>query len=225
MSQKTAVLIFTNSPEVDEQQKGIYDSRPLFEKLNKSLIQKVKRTGLPYYIISDKFQRGQNFGDRFFNAINYVIETGFGQIITVGNDTPQLQSQHILRAHQLLCQNKTSIGPSVDGGFYLLGIHKNTLRKLDFKNLAWQTSVVFTQIKSALKDLQEDLICFNVLNDIDDFQSLKRIQGFTSKISNHIESLISTIIKPCKVIFFQLYFSPFDILSEIPYNKGSPGLS
>lgn len=222
MNSKTAVLIFTNSPELDAQRKHILHGEHLFEQLNTNLIQKVKRSRLPYFISTDKTQIGQTFGERFYNAINDVFSSGFDQIITIGNDTPQLQTQHILKAQEAIKQNKTTLGPSADGGFYILGIHKKTFNDLDFKNLAWQTSQLFSQIKSALEQLENNVLYLETFNDIDNVESLRQIQNFIHQISAQIQGLISKLIKPFELIFFNLLPSDFGIRANIPFNKGSP---
>lgn len=224
MNSKTAILVFANSPEVDAQRKGIQHGEKLFEQLNQNLIQKVKRSRLPYFITTEKTQKGKNFGERFYNAISDVFESGYQQVITIGNDTPQLLTQHILKAHQALNQNNTILGPSVDGGFYILGIHKNTFDDLDFKNLAWQTSKLFNQIKSALIGLQNNVLCLETFNDMDNIESLKHIQNFIHKISAQIQHLISILIKRFEFIFFNLQFSTLGVNTQIPFNKGSPRL-
>ncbi len=224
MNSKTAILIFANTPEVDAQRKGIICGEELFEQLNKNLIQKVKRSRLPYFITTEKTQKGQNFGERFYNAISDVFESGYHQVITIGNDTPQLQTQHILKAHKALNQNKTTLGPSADGGFYILGIHKKTFNDLDFKNLDWQTSKLFNQIKSALIGLQNNVLCLETFNDIDNAECLKHIQNFIHQISAQIQDLISKLIKQFELIFFNLLLSDFGIRANIPFNKGSPRL-
>ncbi|WP_445159390.1 TIGR04282 family arsenosugar biosynthesis glycosyltransferase [Mesohalobacter salilacus] len=224
MNSKTAVLIFANSPEIDARRKGIQHGEELFENLNKNLIRKVKRSRLPYFISTEKTQKGQNFGERFYNAISNVFNSGYDQIITIGNDTPQLQTQHILKAHKALIQNKTTLGSSADGGFYILGIHKKTFNDLDFKNLAWQTSQLFSQIKSALEQLDSKVLCLETFNDIDNVESLRQIQNFIHQISAQIQGLISKLIKQFEFIFFNFLLSDFGIRANIPFNKGSPRL-
>jgi len=217
-----AVLIFTNSPEIDAQRKNILHGEGLFEQLNADLIQKVKHSQLPYCIITDEMQKGQTFGERFYHAINDVFDLGFDQIITIGNDTPQLQTRHILKAQEALKQGKTTLGPSADGGFYILGIHKNTFEQLDFRNFSWQTSKLFSQITLAIEQLENDLLCLDTFGDIDNNESLKYIQNFIHQISAQIQGLISKIIKQVECLFFNLVLSDFGIRANIPFNKGSP---
>jgi len=222
LNSKTAVLIFANSPEIDAQRKNILHGEHLFEQLNKNLIQKVKKSRLPYFITTEKTQKGQTFGERFYNAINDVFNLGFEQIITIGNDTPQLQTQHILKAQNALQQNKTTLGPSADGGFYILGIHKNTFKNLDFQNLAWQTSKLFSQIKTTLEQLDSNVLCLETFEDIDSVESLKYIQNFIHHISAQIQSLISKLIKQFELLCHKVLLFNSGLTADIPFNKGSP---
>lgn len=222
MTQKTAILIFANSPEVDAKRKNLHQGKQLFEKLNKNLIQKVERSGLPYFLITDTSQKGKNFADRFYNALNYVFGVGYENVITIGNDTPQLKTQHLLKADEALAQNISSIGPSVDGGFYLLGIHKDTFRALDFKNFAWQSPKLYHQIISALEDNQQAIQNLEVFADLDNLDNLKQVQNFIHKISIEIQQLISALLTSLKFNFINPHLMPIGVTPHIPFNKGSP---
>ena len=95
---QTAILIFANSAEFEAIQKPFQSSQLLFDALNLQTLKVVKKTGIPYFLSSEKNQTGNSFGERFTNAIQSVYDKGFENVITIGNDTPHLQSQHILKA-------------------------------------------------------------------------------------------------------------------------------
>jgi len=59
-------------------------------------------------------------------------------VITIGNDTPILKSHHIVEASRQLESKNVVLGPSLDGGFYLLGIHKTHFNREQFIDLPWQ---------------------------------------------------------------------------------------
>jgi len=88
-------LVFANSAKEELVHKSIPNSEQLFDKLTQSTLRKAKDTGLPTFHISDKDQVGSNFGERFTNAIAAVFDRGFNNIITIGNDTPHLKTQHL----------------------------------------------------------------------------------------------------------------------------------
>ena len=80
MTKKTAILIFSNSAKEDAKRKSFADSQ-LFETLTNETINKVKKTGLPYFHFTETQQEGTSFGARFSNAIQTVFDKGFTNII------------------------------------------------------------------------------------------------------------------------------------------------
>ena len=77
------------------------------------------------------------------------------------------------------------IGPSNDGGFYLLALQKSDFEKIDFNKIDWQTSRVFRQLTD---QLDEKCITFDKLQsltDIDDAASLQKVlQNYHKTISS-----------------------------------------
>lgn len=224
MINKTAILLFANSSEVDSSRKNILEGKQLFDKLNQSMVQKLKKSQLPYFIITEKYQRGENFGERYYYALKDVFDKGFNNVISIGNDTPQLKVSHLLEAQTSLFKNETVIGPSLDGGFYLLGIDKNTFDQLDFKDLSWQSPRIFSQIVSALKSLDQSVSCLSRLADVDGIADLKYFQNLFKHLSKAIQSLISIILQQFKTVFLGINLVISGIHAHIPFNKGSPEL-
>ena len=220
----TAILVFANSAKAEMQIKPIRKGAVLFDKLTQETLQKVKKTGLPYFHISEQEQKGKTFGERFTKAIQTVFENGFENIITIGNDTPQLKTAHLLQASNALQTGKTVLGPSVDGGFYLMGIHKSNFDQETFKRLPWQRFSLFHRISSLLKKSGHLLFQLPVLNDIDTIKDLKRLASFKKSISTTVLRIITVLLH--KGIGFQTVLNTTfnQILLQQPYNKGSPAL-
>ncbi len=68
-------------------------------------------------------QRGESFGDRLVNALEDALRHHRGsEIVVVGGDTPDLGPGHLRRAIELTRRDPDCVvlGPSLDGGFYLL---------------------------------------------------------------------------------------------------------
>jgi len=68
-------------------------------------------------------QRGLTFGERFDNALSYAARNlpTDTRIVLVGADTPHLPPHSVRQALEALDDAKAVIGPSFNGGFYLLG--------------------------------------------------------------------------------------------------------
>jgi glycosyltransferase A (GT-A) superfamily protein (DUF2064 family) len=66
-------------------------------------------------------QRGRGFGERLENAFADARALGYRDIVAVPGDVPQLGAAVLARAFALLGSRRTVLGPSPDGGVYLLG--------------------------------------------------------------------------------------------------------
>jgi glycosyltransferase A (GT-A) superfamily protein (DUF2064 family) len=224
MCNKTAILIFTNSAEADSRNKKILNGEKVFNSLNASVFKKAKKTLLPTIVLSTDAQRGNSFGERFYNAFTTVFDYGFDNIIAIGNDTPQLTTQLILSAHHALKTEKITIGPSLDGGFYLLGIDKSTFLNLNFTSLSWQTPKLFSQIFKRLQESEKETKVLRRLSDIDHLNDLKIIQNLSKNISLNFKAIISQIFKKYDEFYDFKWLLSLNIYLSIPQNKGSPAL-
>ncbi len=218
---KTAVLIFANSSSKDQELKPIPGGSELFELLNKEILQKVKNSGLPFFIYSEKEQKGNNFGSRFTHAIQEIFEAGFSEVITVGNDCPNLKTAHLIKVASFLKQNKAVIGPSLDGGCYLLGLQKSQFDAESFSKLPWQTSRLGSSLESLLKETDSEVEKLEFLKDIDKLDDLRYFLNsriISSNFKLFLFSLFACNTKAFGSRNIKKLHSQFNIL----FNKGSP---
>ncbi len=221
---KTAILVFANSATEELMHKPMLKGEVLFEALTLDTLNKVKKSGLPHYLISEKEQKGTSFGERFTNAILQVFEKGYQNVITIGNDSPQLRTSHLTDAHIALTQGKTVLGPSLDGGFYLMGIHKDDFSVELFKRLPWQRLTLFNRISELLAQSNCELFRLRILGDIDHFEDVKRFSGFRSSISVSVLLILTALIKISHQISDLRTKLNSNVSLQKPFNKGSPAL-
>ncbi len=80
---------------------------------------------------------GDGFGARFRCAVDGTIGLGYGHVVVVGGDIAEIRLRHLMRAFSLLAEGDPLIvGPSPDGGFYLLGFSFSPNRIL--MNIPWR---------------------------------------------------------------------------------------
>lgn len=222
ISPTTAILVFTNSGTKELEYKPLPNGEELFDALTKSTLQKAQRTHLPVFHFTEKEQVGANFGERFTNAVDAVFEKGFENIITIGNDTPQLTVRHLKKAAEQLTLGKTVLGPSSDGGFYLLGLRKSHFDPEVFKNLPWQRFGLFSKLSLWFKHNVSEIVTLPVFQDLDDEQDLKSALHFSRSLTSSVLRIILRMLKHTCVrakhakVFFDLF------LRRALYNKGSP---
>lgn len=220
---KTAILIFANNAEKELITKSI-QSADFFDLLNTETLKTVKKTSLPYYHFSEKEQTGQTFGERFSNAIQAIYDEGYETVISIGNDTPHLKASHILKAVQQLESSDYVLGPSTDGGFYLMGFKKAYFNKQNFEALPWQTSKLQFVLRKALKRNLNKVSYLEVLSDIDDDSDIELVLNHFKTLGFNLKRLLLLIRKIDPSIFFAIRFFTTKIYSKLKHNKGSPAL-
>ncbi|MBK9736616.1 MAG: TIGR04282 family arsenosugar biosynthesis glycosyltransferase [Saprospiraceae bacterium] len=130
-----------------------------------------------------KLQQGQDLGKRMTNAFEEVFT--FGQffvkkkVIIIGSDCAELTTELIHSAFDLLENYDTVIGPSMDGGYYLLGM--TTFNKLLFEDILWSSEGVFEETIRKMEHQKLTYKLMPILNDIDTIddwnQELLRLQS------------------------------------------------
>ncbi len=117
---------------------------------------------------SEVMQRGTGFEERFINALKDVAALGVKRMVVIGSDSPGLNTAQLQKALSAP-QNKVCIGPSVDGGIYLLALNASEIHIL--KGLPWKERSLFRVLKSRVK-----ATLLRRLSDVDTWQDLPKIQ-------------------------------------------------
>jgi rSAM/selenodomain-associated transferase 1 len=118
-----------------------------------------------------KKQTGKNLGNKLKNALKQVNKK-YSKIIVIATDIPQISAKIIKSAFKILNKKSCVIGPSPDGGYYLIGFNGKKYMPKVFENISWSTDKVFTQTCIALKKLKLKFAKITELTDIDDLKSL-----------------------------------------------------
>ncbi|MFC1794566.1 TIGR04282 family arsenosugar biosynthesis glycosyltransferase [Planctomycetota bacterium] len=90
-------------------------------------------------------QEGSNLGQRMKNALAQAFEEHFSRAILIGSDSPDLPADLFIQALQSLESHHAVIGPSSDGGYYLIGFSKARFLPDAFNDISWSTENVFQQ--------------------------------------------------------------------------------
>lgn len=96
-------------------------------------------------------QEGSNLGQRMKNALAQTFEENFSRAILVGSDIPDLPADFLIQALQSLESHHAVIGPSSDGGYYLIGFSKAHFLPEAFDGISWSTENVFQQTIDVLE--------------------------------------------------------------------------
>lgn len=167
-------------------------------------------------------QTGKNFGEKFNHSIKSVFNLGYKEVIAIGNDSPDLTMDIIVSSFEnLKGNNSVVVGPSNDGGFYLIGL--NYFDDKIFENIKWQTSKVFKQLEENIIFLNKNLLLLPKLNDIDDHKSFQKWLSGKTKISKIINELLKRSVKfQSQLIFLVPFFNKEIYLAKRISQKAPP---
>jgi rSAM/selenodomain-associated transferase 1 len=87
------------------------------------------------------------------------------KIILVGTDCPQMSAFHVKAAFDALKTHDLVLGPTVDGGYCLIGL-KQMVPEL-FVSVAWGTETVFKRTLEKAKNAGLSVKCLVPLQDVD----------------------------------------------------------
>ena len=222
ISNTTAILVFAASSHEEGKRKTIPQSQLLFKKLNQHALTTVKKTKLPYYHFNETQQEGDNFGERFSNALKAIFDLGYENLISLGNDTPHLTTSHIHTALQSLDDQKFVLGPSSDGGFYLMGIHKSLFNLEKFKQFAWQTDTLAKDISHWISGFEIEEVKLQQLSDLDHYQDVIRILRSSIYLPKHILKLLLNLSTLMQQVYKNIEAIVINYFSNTLFNKGSP---
>ena len=90
----------------------------------------------------------------------------------IGSDCAQLTTEILEEAADLLTQVNVVLGPSHDGGYYLIGMDQYYPEL--FQNIDWSTDKVLEQTISKATDMNLSFTKLSVLSDIDDLASYQK---------------------------------------------------
>lgn len=201
-----AILLFTHDSENEIKNKlflkggNSKKNKTIADCLISDSIKKISGLGIPYFIVSTKDQKGNTFGERLSNAVESIFESGFNKIIVTGSDIPSITTSTLINASNELKHNDFVIGPTLNGGTYLIGLSKKHFNKNDFQNLNWQTSTLLTEIIDFAKGITSSVVITNPLNDINNPNDLIHFVEHKSKycsLARTIASLISQSLYSC----------------------------
>ena len=69
-------------------------------------------------------QEGEGLGDRLANAFDTLFSHGFQRVSIIGADSPTLPAAYLAEAFATLRGTDVVLGPTLDGGYYLVGLNR-----------------------------------------------------------------------------------------------------
>jgi hypothetical protein len=118
-----------------------------------------------------------NFGDCLLHALTEIFARGHHSAVVLNSDSPTLPTALLNETVEALARpgDRAVLGPSIDGGYYLLGL-KTVHRRL-FEDIAWSTESVAEQTLERAREIGLEVYRLPVWYDVDDAESLRRLQN------------------------------------------------
>jgi rSAM/selenodomain-associated transferase 1 len=113
-------------------------------------------------------QSGTDLGERLANAFEWSHAQGHSRTIIVGTDIPTLDSDVLSDAFEALEGAEVVLGPSTDGGYYLVGLKEP--RPGLFEDVDWSTPKVLEQTIARIDETGAAYHLLPERTDIDTWQ-------------------------------------------------------
>jgi rSAM/selenodomain-associated transferase 1 len=118
-------------------------------------------------------QQGEDLGERMKNGFMEALAMKFKRVVLIGSDIPDLPLEFIEEAFTSLQEKDVVIGPSLDGGYYLIGFKDKTFSARVFEGIHWSTESVFEKTLKVLKQEGLTVHTLQPLRDIDTVEDLR----------------------------------------------------
>lgn len=128
------------------------------------------------YSCNSRCQIAGNLGQRMQAAFEEMFADGCELCCIIGSDAPDLPLPYVQEAYQLLAtlQVDVVLGPSLDGGYYLLGL-RQVWGQL-FTAIPWSSAAVLEQSLAAVRDSGLTAALLSEWQDIDTVEDLQAFQ-------------------------------------------------
>jgi len=116
-----------------------------------------------------------SFGDCLLRTIEEIFARGHASAVVLNSDGPTLPTALLIEAANALARpgERAVLGPSTDGGYYLLGL-KTPHRRL-FEEITWSTDRVAAQTLERARELGLEVHILPAWYDVDDVEGLRRL--------------------------------------------------
>lgn len=118
-------------------------------------------------------QSGRTLGERMQHAFRLIFSKGVDQAVLIGTDIPDLEPDIIDEAFSSLVDNDVAIGPTVDGGYYLIGFRADSFNGTVFSEVPWGTEHVFRKTIQLMDQVGLRKKILPVWQDIDTIEDLE----------------------------------------------------
>ena len=133
-------------------------------------------------------QTGNNLGQRIYHLMHLLENMEYSPVVLIGSDIPTLQPGILQQAIEELRTFDLCLGPSQDGGYYLVG--SRHADKRIFCGIPWSTPDVLKITIRKAKEAELSLALLEECIDVDTFEDLKKLSVIIKELRRVSETMI-----------------------------------
>jgi len=119
-------------------------------------------------------QRGADLGERLRHTCDDLLQRDHRGVVVIGSDSPTLPPERLVQAQAALRQDAdVVVGPTEDGGYYLIGVGRSLPGLFD--RIAWGTDTVYADTLAAAQRIGARTDVLPLWYDIDRPADLARL--------------------------------------------------
>jgi glycosyltransferase A (GT-A) superfamily protein (DUF2064 family) len=174
MKKDKLLIIFAKEPRLGKVKTrlakdiGEAEALKVYKNLLKKTFSTFWKTKYKVDIHFSSRQKGRDLGARMLNAFSISLKK-YKKVVLIGVDCPFITKTLINKAFIALSKHELVIGPTQDGGYYLIGLTK--IYSAIFKKISWGTNKV---LKQTLRRSRIKPYLLKKLYDIDTIKDLKK---------------------------------------------------
>ena len=120
-------------------------------------------------------QSGNDLGEKQASLLSKAFERGYSAACVTTSDSPDIPADRFKEALEKLSQWESVIGPSTDGGYFLIGFTKDSFEETPFLDMSWSHPGVCAEMKNRLERLGIRWTVTEPWPDLDDADDVKAL--------------------------------------------------
>ena len=118
-----------------------------------------------------------SLGDCLLRTIQEIFAREHAAAVVLNSDSPTLPTALLVETAEILARpgERVVLGPSTDGGYYLLGL--KTVHGRLLEDISWGTERVAAQTLERAREMKLDVHMLPPWYDVDDVEGLRRLHG------------------------------------------------
>jgi 2-phospho-L-lactate guanylyltransferase (CobY/MobA/RfbA family) len=205
---RRCVVLFARAPRAEARRKALPAAEPLFHAVAQRVRQAVARVEDVDLLCCgpdsagprderDIPQRGSDFAARLANAFGDARALGYDEVVVIPGDVPGLDERLLARAFELLALSPVVLGPSPDGGVYLIGCRGPADRLL--QGVRWRTSHVTRDLLARAPGAAR----LDRRADVDGARDLSQVRRDT-RVPLELRALVASAPLPARALAFEV---------------------